>query len=74
MTCINSKPQKIASARLLAGYSLVAMGKKAGVAASTIFKLEQRSKKVRPSTAKAIADALNVPMNDLFEIALEAKS
>lgn len=71
MTFINSKPKRITAARLLAGYSLAAMGEKSGVSASTIFKLEQKAKKVRPSTAKSIADAIGVPVEDLFEIVEE---
>lgn len=61
------KLEHFQQARVNRGWSCVDLAKVSGVAASTICRLE-RGFSANPATAKRLADALDCPVTDLFEL------
>ena len=71
MIRVISRPRDLQTARVLAGYSQRGLCRKAGVNPATLNKAEKSARQVLPETAKAIATALDLEMNDLFDIRQE---
>jgi DNA-binding XRE family transcriptional regulator len=63
-----AKSAEIRKARIQSGYSLRALGEKAGINYATIANVERKKESPYPSTAKAICDALGKSFEDLFII------
>ncbi|PWL85903.1 MAG: XRE family transcriptional regulator [Oscillospiraceae bacterium] len=65
------KCQEISLARIFSGLSMRELARRAGINIGTVSRLESSRQSVTPKTAKAICDALNRNLNDLFLIDLE---
>lgn len=62
------RPEVLEMARREAGISRDRLAAKAGVSRVSVWNVERRvSESPRPETVKALADALGVPIADLYE-------
>ena len=60
--------------RLAKGYSQTDLAEKAGLTPSHITRLETGKRGMRPSTAKALADALDVKIEDIAILPVAASA
>jgi DNA-binding XRE family transcriptional regulator len=66
---IKPKSEKIARVRVIKGYTLSALAKKASIGKLTILRLEENSDYApNPRTAKKVCEALEVDFDELFTI------
>ena len=73
MIHIISKPAVIEESRVRAGLSRRRLSLIAGIDPATVCKLENGERHVTPATAKAVAEALNREMTELFTLSTEVK-
>lgn len=71
---MRSKPAALRAARQRQGHTVTALAKLSGVSKQRISDLESGAVGIMPPTAKRLADALGVDIEDIADIADEAPS
>ena len=71
---MRSKPAALRAARQRQGHTVTALAKLSGVSKQRISDLESSAVGIMPPTAKRLADALGVDIEDIADIADEAPS
>ena len=71
---MRSKPAALRAARQRQGHTVTALAKLSGVSKQRISDLESSAVGIMPPTAKRLADALGVDIEDIADIADEVPS